>query len=215
MKMLSNSPTPKTIADLLAQLGDVPANRVRLLPIPGTATAKDVVGVEAREDRLCELVQGTLVEKVMRFDESVLNGLLCAFLANHVRPRKLGILTNASGMFRLKPGLIRIPDIAFLSKARYRRGKRPKGPIAKIAPDLVVEIISKGNTKTEMRWKLREYFEAGVLLVWYVDAKSHTVQVFTAVDRSVTLGEDETLDGGNVLPGFRLPLSQLFAEADE
>lgn len=66
-----------------------------------------------------------------------------------------------------------------------------------------------------MRRKLHEYFAAGVLLVWYVDPKARTVQVYTAVDQSVTLREGDTLDGGAVLPGFRLMLSQLFADPDE
>jgi len=209
-------PAPaKTVADLLARLGNVPPRRVRLIPVPGTATEKDVIEIEAREDRLCELVEGTLVEKVMGYAESVVAASLIFFLSQYVRPRKLGIVTGEAGMIRLMAGLVRIPDIAFLSKGRYPGGKRPKEPIPSLAPDLVIEVISKGNTKKEMRRKLGEYFEAGVLLVWYVDPKTRTVQVFTAVDRSVTLDEDQTLDGGTVLPGFQLPLNQLFAELDE
>ena len=59
-----------SVADLLHHLGDVPAGRVRLEPVPGTATEHDVVTVHDRENRLCELVDGVLVEKVMGFDES-------------------------------------------------------------------------------------------------------------------------------------------------
>lgn len=205
----------KTVADLLTRLGNIPARRVRLVPVPGTATEKDVIAVEAREDRLCELVEGTLVEKVMGFDESELAILISFFLSAYVRPRKLGIVTGPDGTIRLMPGLVRIPDVAFYSRARFPGGKRPRGPIPDLAPDLAVEVLSKGNTKKEMQRKLREYFEAGVLLVWYVDPKSRTAQVFTAADRGVTLHEGETLDGGVVLPGFRLPLSQLFAGFDE
>ncbi|MDR3632757.1 MAG: Uma2 family endonuclease [Isosphaeraceae bacterium] len=213
--VLAKSAPAKTVADLLARLGNIPPRRVRLIPVPGTATEKDVIEVEASEDRLCELVEGTLVEKVMGFEESELAASVIFFLSAFVRPRKLGIVTGPDGTIRLMPGLVRIPDIAFLSRARFPGGKRPKEAIPHLAPDLVVEVLSKGNTKKEMRRKLREYFDAGVPLIWYVDAKTHTVQVFTAVDRSVTLREDQTLDGGNVLPGFRLPLSQLFAEPDE
>lgn len=210
------NPTPaKTVADLLTRLGNVPARRVRLSPVPGTATEKDVISIGTREDRLCELVEGTLVEKVMGYGESALAFLLGSFLVNFVRPRKLGIVTGPDGIIRLMPGLVRIPDIAFLSRTRFPGGKRPKETIPSLAPDLVVEVISKGNTKKEMRRKLREYFEAGVLLVWYVDPKTRTVQVFTAVDHSVTLDENQALDGGTVLPGFQLPLNQLFAELDE
>lgn len=114
---IARTPTPRTVADLLARLGNIPAWRVRLVPVPGTATEKDVIKVEAREDRLCELVEGTLVEKVMRYDESALTVSLSYFLSTFVRPRRLGILTGPDGTIRLMPGLVRIPDIAFLSRA--------------------------------------------------------------------------------------------------
>ena len=81
-------------------------------------------------------------------------------------------------------------------------------------PDLVVEILSKGNTPKEMKRKLGEYFKAGVRLVWYVDPSKRTVTVYTAVDRSTVLHEDDTLDGGDVLPGFSLSIRDWFAEAE-
>jgi Uma2 family endonuclease len=75
-----------------------------------------------------------------------------------------------------------------------------------------VEVLSKGNTRQEMARKLKEYFLAGVLLVWYVDPKRRTVTVYTAPDQSVVRSEEETLDGGDVIPGFKLPLRKLFAQ---
>jgi hypothetical protein len=70
MTKLSRPPTDrKNVADLLAQLGDIPAERVRISPAPGTATEQDVIDIEAQEDRLCELVDGVLVEKVMGYFE--------------------------------------------------------------------------------------------------------------------------------------------------
>ena len=82
-----------------------------------------------------------------------------------------------------------------------------------VVPDLVVEVLSKGNTPKEMARKLDEYFRAGVRLVWYVDPKRRTVRVYTGRDRSVLLHEDRTLDGGDVLPGFSLSIRDWFAEA--
>lgn len=204
-----------TIADLLVRLGNVPARRVRLHPLPGTATENDVLAVEARENRLCELVAGTLVEKVRGYEESALACFLITYLVSYARPRKLGLVTGPDGTIRLMPGLVRIPDVAFLSRARYPAGKAPREPIPELAPDLVVEIMSKGNTKREMRLKLREYLRAGVRLVWYVDLKTRSVQVFTAIDQSVTPHEGDALDGGDVLPGFTLPLRQLFGARDD
>ena len=71
--------------------------------------------------------------------------------------------------------------------------------------------LSKSNTKSEMARKLGEYFQAGVRLVWLVNPKTQTVHVYTAVDQLVPLKGDQALDGGDVLPGFSLPLFELFA----
>jgi Uma2 family endonuclease len=208
--VLTESPPLQTLADLLARLGDIPPGRVRLHPFPGTATEKDVIEAERREDRLCELVDGVLVEKAMGYDESELAMLIGHFLLAFVRPRKLGSVTGADGTVRLMPGLVRIPDVAFVSRERLRGRKRPKQPIPDLVPDLAVEVISKTNTRKEMERKLGEYFSVGVRLVWYVDPKTRTVKVYTGVGRKVVLSEDQTLDGGDVLPGFALPLREIF-----
>jgi Uma2 family endonuclease len=209
-------PTPldgaRTIADLLERLGNVPPHRVRLHPTPGTATEKDVIKAHDREKRLCELVVGTLVEKTVGVQESMLAFVIGHFLIGFVRPRKLGIVTGPDGAIRLFPGLVRIPDVAFISRGRLPGGKVPKEPIPELAPDLVVVVLSKSNTKAEMARKLKEYFSVGVRLAWMVDPKTRTVRVHTAADRSVLLQGDEALDGGEVLPGFSLRLSELFEE---
>jgi Uma2 family endonuclease len=108
---------------------------------------------------------------------------------------------------------VRIPDVAFITWKNYTKAKRPHGQIPAVVPDLVVEVLSKGNTPKEMSRKLVEYFRAGVRLVWYVDPKRGTVRVYTAVDRSVLLHEHQTLDGGDVLPGFQLSIADWFAES--
>jgi Uma2 family endonuclease len=82
-------------------------------------------------------------------------------------------------------------------------------------PDLAVEVLSEGNTPREMEQKLQEYFTAGVRLVWYVDPVRQEVHVYTAPDQRKVLTADHTLHGGEVLPGFTLPLRQLFAEPTE
>jgi Uma2 family endonuclease len=204
----------RTIADLLDSLGGIAADRVRFQPLPGTATERDVVAIHDRENRLCELVDGTLVEKVMGFDESIFALLLSASLVQHLKTHDLGKVVGADGMMRLFPGLVRIPDAAFISWKRYPRSKRRRGEIPAVVPDLVVEVLSKSNTPREMARKLDEYFRAGVDLVWYVDPKKRTVRVYSAPDRSVVLREDQTLDGGDMLPGFSLSIRDWFAEAE-
>ncbi|MSR56691.1 MAG: Uma2 family endonuclease [Planctomycetaceae bacterium] len=204
-----------TLSDLADRFGPMPPWRIRMNPHPGTATEKDLLRILDHEDRLFELVDGILVEKDMGFEESELALWLAASLANFVGPRRLGRLSGADGPLRLKLGLVRIPDIAFISRARYPGGKRPRGAIAKVVPNLAVEIISRGNTPKEMRSKLQEYFKAGVELVWFVYPKSRTVESFTAPDTCRTLTETQTLTGGDVLPGFKLKLRELFSKLDE
>ncbi len=201
---------PETIADLLRRLGNVSAARVRLQPPPGTASERDVVDTHQRERRLCELVEGALVEKTMGFEESQLTISLIIILGTFVKQHDLGIMAGADGPLRLFPGLVRIPDISFISWDRLPGRKSPKAPIPDLAPDLAVEVLSKGNTKGEMTRKLREYFEAGTRLVWLIDPRARTVRVHEAPRRSVLLGPEDTLDGGDVLPGFALPLRELF-----
>ena len=204
---------PITIADLLENLGGIPARRVLLEPTPGTATEKDLIAITARTDRPYELVDGTLVEKAVGYDEAILGFELALVLGLYVKTHDLGKAVGDNTMMRLFPGLVRMPDAAFISWERYPQKKRRRAEIPTVAPDLVVEVLSKGNTAKEMRCKLEEYFRAGVRLVWYVDPAKRTVRVYTAVDRSTVLREDDTLDGGDVLPGFTLSIRDWFAEA--
>ena len=209
---------PETVADLLRRLGNIPARRVRLDPTPGTATERDVVAANERKDKtaLYELVDGTLVEKPMGLEESGLAALLIMFLNNFVHPRGLGLVTAPDGPFRVESGSIRLPDISFFARASHP-GMRLKGPVAPIAPDLAVEVLSKSNTKAEIARKLREYFASGTKLAWIVDPKTKSIRVHTSPTESTRLDADSgaVLDGGTVLPGFQLPLADLFADRGE
>jgi Uma2 family endonuclease len=187
---------------------------VRFRPPPGTATEKDVLEVHVREHRLCELVDGVLVEKAVGLRESFLAMALSAILWNFVKPRRLGLVTGADGSVRLAFGLVRMPDVAFISWERLPGRRLPTESIPALAPDLAVEVLSEGNTPGEMARKRQEYFAAGVRLVWMVDPRARTVEVYTAPDQSTRLHAEHTLDGGEVLPGFALPLRELFAELD-
>jgi Uma2 family endonuclease len=201
-----------TLGDLLKRLGSIPARRIRLHPTPGTATKKDVIRVLDRENRTCELVDGTLVEKTMGYEESLIAGILLTCLNNFVRPCKLGIVTGADGMVQLYPGLLCAPDVAYTSWASMPGGKRPKAAIPQLVPDLAVEVLSKGNTRAEMARKLRDYFQAGVRLVWMINPKARLVRVHTTPHQFTELRPGQVLDGGDVLPGFSIPVEELFPE---
>ncbi len=202
-----------TVADVLELFGPIPAHRVRHHPAPGVATEQDAINIALHEDRLCELVDGVLVEKTMGNYESYLAALLIQFLGAYVREHDLGYVLATDGMVRLAPGLVRVPDVSFISWDRLPDRRVPRDPIANLAPDLAIEVLSKGNTKQEMTRKLEDYFAAGVRLVWYIDAKSATAQCFTSPTDFALVKGEEALQGGVVLPGFSLPLKQLFEQA--
>ena len=204
-----------TVADLLKKLGNIPPERVHLDPPPGTATEKDVLEVERRKGRICELVDGVLVEKAMGLPESFLALEIVYFLRRFLEQHKLGFLTGADGPLRLWPGLVRIPDISFISWDQLPKRKVSKKAIPDLYPDLAVEVLSRKNTKAEIDRKLHEYFRAGTRLAWVVDPRKRTVRVYTAPDQSHLLTEDQSLDGGDVLPGLNLPLREVFAQLDE
>ena len=213
-QVLTSAGSIETLADLLDQLGGIAPERVRVPPPPGTATEKDVLKVHARQGRLCELVDGVLVEKGIGFLESVLASARIEVLQGFVKPRNLGLVAGEAGMMRLAPGLIRIPDVAFISWERLPGQRMPREAIPDLAPDLVVEMLSTSNTEAEMARKRREYFAAGARLVWVVDPVARTVEVYMTPDQAIVRHEDEILDGGAVLPEFTLPLQDLFGELD-
>jgi Uma2 family endonuclease len=140
---------------------------------------------------------------------------LARFLLAFVERHALGIVAGADGMLRLAPGLVRIPDVSFVSWDRLPQRRVPRQPIPDLVPDLAVEVLSEGNTRREMEQKLREYFSAGVRLVWYVDPVLQEVHVYTAPNQREVLTADHILRCGEVLPGFTLPVRQLFAEPTE
>lgn len=212
MAQVESPPTEVTLTDLHARFGPLPAWRIRTVPRPGTATEDDVIDIEARENRFCELVDGILVEKTVGYWESYLAGELVRILGNFVKPCKLGIVSGEGGMMRLFPGLVRIPDVAFAARDKFPDRRVPRKPIPSLVPDLAVEVLSASNTTKEMSDKLADYFESGVRLVWYIDPPRRTVQVFTAPDDFQILSENDTLTGGDILPGFELSLREFFQE---
>ena len=203
-----------TAADLLERFGPIPVGRIRTDPPPGTATEQDVIDIEARESRLCELVDGVLVEKTVGYYESYLAVQLGYFLAGFVRRHHLGVVAGEAGMMRLSAGLVRIPDVSFVSWDQLPGHRVPRVAIADLAPDLAVEVISPSNTAREMERKLQDFLAAGVRLVWYVYPEPQEIHVYTA-ERHDVLTIEQELSGGNVLPGFVLPLRQLFEEPEE
>ena len=122
--------TIETVADLLESLGDIPPERIRMRPPPGAATEDDVLAVHASEKRLCELVDGVLVEKPMGYDESRLAAELI-YAWSIPSPPNLGTAAGADGMMRLLSGLVRIPDVSFV---RWEHLPESYGPFRRLRP---------------------------------------------------------------------------------
>ncbi len=208
-------PAYDTVADLLEQLGGIPASRVRWVPTPGTATEEDAIMAEQRFGRLFELVDGTLVEKPVGFYESIVASIIARLLGEFIAPRRLGVVAGEQGMMRVLPGHVRMPDASYTSWARvpadYRHNAAPR-----VSPDLAVEVLSSTNTPAEMARKRTEYFAGGTRLVWVVHPTAQTVAVYAAdtIEPDLVVGPDGTVDGGEVLPGFAFSIADVFAEAD-
>lgn len=212
--MSINLAVATTLEDCLAQLGGVAAERVRMTPPPGQATFADCIAAnESGERGLYELVDGTLVEKAMSYEASVVAATILFLLKSFVSQRRLGLVSGADGFFRLMSST-RGPDVAFVSRDRLPGGVFPTQPCPALAPNLVVEVLSPGNTKAEMARKRLEYFHSGVELLWIVDCMHRSVAVYTSPSDVVVLGEGETIDGGELLPGFKSPVAEFFADLD-
>ena len=202
-----------TSSDPRQRLG-VPLNRIRVSPAPGTATVEDAIKIQDHEGVSCELIDGTLVAKTLGLLESGLGMFLATILDGFVRPRNLGIVSGEAGTFELMPDLVRIPDVAFANWDRLPGGRYPTAPVPALAPNLAVEVLSRSNTPREMALKRRDYFAAGVELVWDLDPTGRTVAVYTSPTAMRTLTAADTLDGGTVLPGFEVIVGDVFAELD-
>jgi Uma2 family endonuclease len=215
---MSHTTTPtntfETLAELFERIGDVPPERIRMKPLPGTATEEDVIAaLEGPVKRLYELVDGVLVEKDMGTREGLLAGLVLRAILNYLDDNDVGLAVPGDAALRLMRGLIRYPDVAFIGWDRMPDGF-PEEPIASLVPHLAVEVISAGNTRGEMTRKLRDYFLTGVELVWFIYPKTQTAEVYTAPDRRKRIGKAGSLDGGALLPGFKLSLPDLFGRAN-
>lgn len=132
-------------------------------------------------------------------------------IRNYLAGNRIGrVMTESGAVTERGPDTVRGPDVSFYSKDRLPLGQR----VVKYhdqPPDLCVEVISPSNTKRQIRDKVKEYFFAGVRVVWLVDPELRSIEVLRAPDESRTLYDDATLDGGDVLPGFACKVSDLFA----
>jgi Uma2 family endonuclease len=166
------------------------------------------------DDEYCyELVNGWLVrEPPPGGAHGYIAGEILLALGSHVKRAGLGWTFAAETGFILvaeKPQTVRAPDASFVAKERLPRGPAPKGHVP-LAPDLAVEVVSPTNRWTEVAAKVRDYLDAGTRLVWIVDPPLRTVTVHRPGGAWIVRGEDDALDGEDVVPGFRVRVGDLF-----
>lgn len=205
----------ETAGDVLAWFDSIPANRVRIHPEVGRATKRDLLRVIRETGRRYELVDGTLLENTMGSPESFLAMEVGRHLTRYLDGNDLGFLYGADALIELLPKLVRGPDCSFVPWSKRPDKTVPGEPISTLVPALVVEVLSPGNTRGEIARKLREYFQAGVRLVWVIDPRRSLAAVHTAPDVKTDVPVDGALDGGEVLPGFSLPLAKLFERLEK
>jgi Uma2 family endonuclease len=128
-----------------------------------------------------------------------------------VRPRNLGFVSGSDGTFILRrdPDVVVVPDVAF-TRWEHLPGRRPPASYLRGRPDLAVEVKSPSDRRRDIEEKLGHYRNAGVPLVWWVFPEDRRVEVYRLGELVATLGEGDVLDGENVLPGFTLPVSEIF-----
>lgn len=134
-------------------------------------------------------------------------------LGNHVKAHKLGRVFGAETGFKIgsNPDSVLAPDVAFVRQERIPSSGIPRAYWPG-APDLVVEVVSPGDTAEEVDDKVAEWISAGVKAVWVVKPKRRTVTVHNAGKPEVLLTIDDEIDGGEVVPGFRYPVADFFPE---
>lgn len=163
-----------------------------------------------------EIVDGQPTEwPVMGTYPEELVGILQEYLGPFVRKAKLGRCIPEA-RFRVIGEKNRRPDLAFISASRWPLGRRAPNAVAwPVLPDLAVEVVSRTDEAWDVLAKVREYFDAGVRMVWLVYPNLELIHVYHAFDRIEVVARSQTLDGGAVVPGFRLPLVDLFLEEEE
>ncbi len=167
-----------------------------------------VVMLPENADTLLELIDGEIVEVVSNEKSSALASRLGILVGSFILLNRLGFTTGADGGYQIGSERY-IPDFAFVSNKRQSTPSNEA--YGSVPPDLAVEVLSPSNTPDEMAIKVDNYLRANTV-VWIVNPDAQRVTVHRPDAPPKTYGIAETLDGGSILPGFTLPVRDIFAE---
>jgi Uma2 family endonuclease len=133
-------------------------------------------------------------------------------LDRHVRAHSLGVVCAAETGFKLasNPDVVRAPDVAFIRRERVEEVSDTEGYWPG-APDLAVEVISPNDTYADVQEKVFDWLEAGTRMVILVIPRKRAVTVYRSLTVMMMLTEHDTLDGGDVVPGWKIPVRELFS----
>lgn len=180
---------------------------------PTRITAEQLEQWPESGERL-ELVRGRVETMAPAgFEHGLVATALVHILRAFVIERRLGAVVSAETGFVIAhdPDTVRAPDVAFVTADRVTTQKRPSGYFVG-APDLAVEVVSPTDTNDAVEAKVLDYLDAGTRQVWVVSPRHRTLQVVESRQSSRILGPDDTLDGGDLLPGFSLRVGEIFPE---
>ena len=134
---------------------------------------------------------------------------LIQHVGQHVAGRGLGLFGPGFGFVGVIGRALHPPDLAFVRSDRLPPEEAWDG-LSPIAPDLAIEVLSLVDEPERVAKEVEDYLAGGVPLLWVFDPRRRTVAVHAPGRASRTLGEGELLDGGEALPGLRVPVAELF-----
>jgi Uma2 family endonuclease len=159
-----------------------------------------------------ELINGEIIESPTGYRHEDIAAAVLMAMRLHVRQHKLGSVCGSSLGCWMASGNLLSPDVSFIHKSRVPRGREAVKRYFQGAPDLVVEVLSPWDRTIRIRDKMVEYFDSGARLAWVINPEEKSTLVYRGAEAEHLLRLTDALDGENVLPGFRLPLEELFAE---
>ncbi len=159
-----------------------------------------------------ELLQGEIILSPAGYRHECIVAVLLSAMLPHATKHRLGVVCGSGLGCWMTSGNLLSPDVSFIAKSRLATTAVEREKYLRGSPDLVVEVLSPWDRSTRLHEKLADYFSSGTRLIWIINPSERNAVVYRTPEADRLLRVTDTLDGEDVLPGFRLPLAELFAE---